>query len=186
MPENNIISIGTLKTIITAITNSDDLQEMVEYLSGLLTEALDLKGCAIFLLNEDQSELQLLASSGLSVEYLLKGPVRPKKSLGSTIKGEAIVITDPWQDQRMQYPQQARDEGIQTLLEIPVGCLGQIVGSFRLYHGLKWDISEQDLDSLYALGELIGMAISYMDLSNALAAVKEITAQVKYLKAPNR
>lgn len=182
MSQQDIISIGTFKTITTAIANSNDLPEMVENLCNLLTEALDLKGCAIFVLNEDRSELQLMASTGLSAEYLLKGPVHPKRSLGSTIKGEAIVITDPWQDERMQYPQQARDEGILTLLEIPIACLGRVVGSFRLYQSVTWEISEQDLDSLYVLGELIGMALSYMELKNALLSVTEIANNVKFIK----
>ncbi|MCF8106821.1 MAG: GAF domain-containing protein [Desulfohalobiaceae bacterium] len=182
MTQQDIISIGTFKTITTAITNSNDLPEMVEYLCNLLTDALDLKGCAIFLLNDDQTELQLLASTGLSAEYILKGPVHPKKSLGSTIQGEAIVISDPGHDKRMQYPQQARNEGIETILEIPIGCLGRIIGSFRLYQSVKWEISEQDLDSLYVLGELIGMALSYMELDNSLQAIQNITENVKFIK----
>ena len=108
--------------------------------------------------------------------------VLSKKSLGSTIQGEAIVISDPGQDKRMQYPQQARNEGIETILEIPIGCLGRIIGSFRLYQSVKWEISEQDLDSLYVLGELIGMALSYMELDNSLQAIQSITENVKLFK----
>jgi signal transduction protein with GAF and PtsI domain len=37
--------------------------------------AFDIKGCALFLVNMQSKELEVAASTGLSAEYLNKGPL---------------------------------------------------------------------------------------------------------------
>jgi signal transduction protein with GAF and PtsI domain len=152
----------------------DDLQEMADYMCRLMVETMNIKACAIYLLNIEETELQILADYGLSRAYLLKGPVDPKKSLGSALQGQALIISDIEQDMRLQYPEHARKEQIKAIAEVPIRAPEKIIGSFRMYNSTTWDISEHDLDSLYSLGELMGLAISYSSLANALQNVREI------------
>lgn len=174
MGKEEQINIEVFKVITKAITGSDNLETTASHLCQLLTAALNIKGCAIFVLDKDKTELQALASFGLSSSYTAKGPINPKKSLGCTVRGESIVIEDTSKDNRLQYPEQALKEGIQAIAAIPIIFLGESIGSFRLYHSKQWVLSEHDVDSLFLLGELMGMALRYTVLFNVTQTIYEV------------
>jgi signal transduction protein with GAF and PtsI domain len=79
------INIETFKAVTKAIARSRNLDIMTNHLTQLLVAALDIKGCAIYFLNPETRELEMLASFGLSTNYLTKGPILADKSRGSTI-----------------------------------------------------------------------------------------------------
>lgn len=167
------INIDIFKVVTRAIAESDDLGIMVNYLTQFLTGALDIKGCTIFALNIETKELEVLASFGLSINYLNKGPILSVKSLGAVNRGEPVVISDVSETNRLQYPEEAKKEGIGAIVSIPVIFNELNIGALRLYHHEPWDVSEQDLDSLLLLGENIGLAMTYTRLLNALQAIKD-------------
>jgi hypothetical protein len=73
----------------------------------------------------------------------------------------------------LQYPDNAKEEGIRAIVSLPIKFYGKVIGSMRLYHHAVWDISERDLDSLLLLAENIGLAMTYTRLLNAMQAVKD-------------
>jgi transcriptional regulator with GAF, ATPase, and Fis domain len=174
MNEQRAIDIGVFQVITKALTEeSQDLATITNHMCQLLVSFLDIKGSAIFVLSEDKSELLTMASYGLSSDYLAKGPIRPEKSLGCTIRGQSIVIRDISQDSRLQYPQQAEREGVAAIVAVPIMFMGKVVGSFRLYHHKTWDILEEDVDSLMVLGEIMGLALRYTSLYNTITVIHE-------------
>jgi transcriptional regulator with GAF, ATPase, and Fis domain len=176
MEEN--IDIDLFKIVTRAITHSDSLDAMTAYLSQLLVASLGIKGCSLFAVNPETGELEILGSFGLSVRYLNKGPVLSKRSISRTIKGEPVVVSDIEQSKTLQYPEEARKEGIRSIVSLPIKLYDRVIGALRMYHHDVWKISARDLDSLLVLTEMIGLAMVYMRLYNALQAVKEATGDL--------
>ena len=87
---------------------------MANHLTQLLVAALEIKGCTIFALNVELDELEVLASFGLSTDYVHKGPVLSDKSIADTFGGKPFVIRDVKNTDKLQYPQDAEKEGIGT------------------------------------------------------------------------
>jgi signal transduction protein with GAF and PtsI domain len=172
------IDIDIFKVVNRAIAQSDSLDIMATHLSQLLVGALEIKGCTIFALNLETEELEILASFGLSLNYLNKGPILKAKSIRDTIKGEPIVINDISSTNMLQYPDNAKEEGIRAIVSLPIKFYGRVIGSLRLYHHDVWDISDRDLDSLLLLAENIGLAMTYTRLLNAMQAVKDTVSEV--------
>ena len=83
------IDIDLFKVVFRAMAQSDNLEIMANHLTQLLVAALEIKGCTIFALNPESNELEDLASFGLSMSYLEKGPVLSDKSITDTSKGQA-------------------------------------------------------------------------------------------------
>ena len=98
------ITIDVFKVVAKVVAESDSLTTMLSNLTQLLVAAMEIKGCAVFVLNLDREELELMASFGLTTSYLSKGPVLADKSVGCTLKGEPVVIRDISQSNRLQYP----------------------------------------------------------------------------------
>ena len=172
------IDIDIYKVVTRAIAASDNLEDMAAQLTHLLVGALGIKGCTIFVLNPDTEELEALASFGLSINYMNKGPVLVKKSLDHQLRGEPVVIRDVASSDRLQYPKDAQKEGIRAIISLPVKLHGRLIGVLRLYHYETWDISERDLDSLIIFTENIGLALMYIRLLQAIKFVRETVSEI--------
>jgi signal transduction protein with GAF and PtsI domain len=177
--ENEVrITMDTFKAVTKAIAQSDNLENMCTYLSELLVAALRIKGCAVWVLDLESKQLELLASFGLSPRYLTKGPLLAKKSLAANLEGKPVIVRDVSKDDNVQYPEQAKEEGIASMLSMPITFLDELIGALRLYHGKTWDVNDQDVDSLQLLAENVGLAMSYTRLCNALNAISEVIQSV--------
>jgi transcriptional regulator with GAF, ATPase, and Fis domain len=172
------INMDIYKVINRAIAASDNLEDMATQLTQLLVGALGIKGSTIFVLNPVTEELEALASFGLSINYMNKGPILIKKSLDHQLREEPIVIREVKKSDRLQYPEDAQKEGIRAIVSLPISLHGKLIGVLRLYHYEQWDVSERDLDSLMIFTENIGLALMYIRLLQALKSVKETVDEV--------
>ncbi len=172
MATKDKIDIDIFKLVTRAISESNNLIVMANHLAQLLVWSLGIKGCSIFALNPEPKELESLASFGLSIDYMTKGPLLLGKSIGGVLKKEPVVIRDVSNTDRLQYPDDAKKEGIGAIASIPIMLYGEPVGALRLYHSETWDISEKDLDSLLLLGEIVGLAMIYTRNLNVLQTIK--------------
>ncbi len=168
------IDINIFKVVARAIAESDNLEIMANHLTQLLVGALEVKGSALFVLNQETKELEVLASFGLSMKYMNKGPIIFDKSIGCIQEKESIVIKDISKTDLLQYPDEAIKEGIGAIVSVPILFNRDTVGALRLYHHDTWNISDQDVDFLLLLGENIGLAMMYTRLLNATQSFKEI------------
>lgn len=173
MNTEGCINIALFKTITKAISQSENLEDMSNHLAQLLTASLNIKGCAIFILEPATRELDVLASFGLSTDYLMKGPVSAPQSIAATFDGKTVVIKDVADDASLQYPEEAKKEGIAAIISVPITFSEEVIGALRLYHQEIWDITEEDLESLRLLAEMIGLAMSYTKLRYAMNTVAE-------------
>ncbi len=178
MSAEDKIDINIFKVVTHAIAESDDLEVMANHLTQLLVGTLDIKGCSLFVLNPQTRELENLASFGLSVSYLNKGPIVFDKSIGCILDEESIVIKNIEKSDLLQYPDEAKSEGIAAIVSTPIMFAGNTLGALRLYHREPWDISERDVDSLMLLSEHIGLALRYTRLLNAMQSVKETVNEI--------
>ena len=74
----------------------------------------------------------------------------------------------------MQYPEEAEKEGICAIVSLPVVFMKEVIGVLRLYHYKEWDLSDQDMDSLAALADNIGLAMTFIRYHNAVHSIAEV------------
>ncbi|MFO7709962.1 MAG: GAF domain-containing protein [Desulfobacterales bacterium] len=165
------IDFNVFKVVFRAMAQSEDLEVMTNHIAQLLVAALEIKGCTIFALNPETDELEMLASFGLSMHYVHKGPVLTDKSLSADSNGKPTIIPDIHKTNRLQYPEDAKTEGIGAIVSIPIRAREKVIGALRLYHHDAWDISEEDVDSLLVLAESIGIAMNFTRVLKALKTI---------------
>lgn len=178
MAIHDIMDLDTFKLIVKSIAESENLEVMGNRSTQLLVGSLGIKASALFALNPETEEIETLASFGLSIDYLNKGPIKVAKSKGWTSEKEPVVINDTTKTDRLQYPEQAQKEGIMAMVSIPIIFFGRIIGLLRLYHHETWAVSKKDLDTFCVLAEIIGMAMMYSRILNALHSIKDSVNEV--------
>jgi len=172
------IDLEIFQLVFEVITKSENADTMANQLTQVLVGALGIKGATIFVLNPELEELEILASSGLSINYVNKGPVLVDKSIKLSSNREPVIISDATTSDRLQYPDKAKEEDIRAIVSLPIILHGKIVGALRLYRSQVWDISEQDVEHLQVVAQNIGVALMYFRLANAVLSVKETVNEV--------
>jgi GAF domain-containing protein len=146
------------------LSGSLDIKEILHYLSAEIAKALGVKAASVRLLNEDKQTLELVASYGLSEKYLQKGPVSAKKSIAQALNGKPVLIKNAATDKRVQYRQMNKEEGIVSILSVPIKTKEQVIGVLRLYTGVKRDFTPDEIMLVTALASLGGLAIQNASL----------------------
>jgi GAF domain-containing protein len=163
---------------VQTIVEVNDIELMANKLAQLLVGALGLKGATVFVLDPDKESLEILASAGLSTTYISKGPVLVDKSIKLGPNREPVVISDVLTSDNLQYPEDAKREGIGAIVSYPIKMRNKIIGALRLYHSDKWDISENDLHFVEALAMNVGVALMYFRVATAVKGVKDTVGEI--------
>ncbi len=148
-----------LRDVSKAVNASLSVAEVLKLITENTAVALDVKACTIFLLDKDRKILEARASHGLSESYLKKGPVKSDKSISGCLKGKTVLIYNVANDPRIQYPEEAKREGIASILSIPVSLKGKIIGVLRIYTSEPRKFSYDEIEFIYGLADLGGIAI---------------------------
>ena len=154
-----LLNYETLLKITKAMSMSKDPEKVVRLTVENIKESLEVKGCALFLLNPNSNELEVAAARGLSSDYLGKGPVSSIHSIGQSLTDGPVAIYDVGDDPRIQYPDAAKKEGIASMLAVPIYSRGNVIGSMRVYSSEKWEFTLEDVNFVQALGQIAGILI---------------------------
>jgi GAF domain-containing protein len=158
--KKQLINYETLLKVTKAISHSKDPEEVALMTVESIKTALGAKGCALFLINRKDNELQLATSYGLSDEYVNKGPVSALRSIAQSLEEGPIAIYDVMDDPRIQYPKEAQKEGIASILSVPIVVGGNLIGAMRVYTSEPWEFTLDDVNFVQSLAQLAGMAIN--------------------------
>jgi len=158
----------TFLKVANAISHSKEPEEVALMTVEGIKTALNIKGCALFLLNPSTDELKVAASYGLSDQYLSKGPLNAMHSIAQSLKDGPVAIYDAAQDPRLQYPSEAQKEGIASILSVPIQVNQKIMGALRVYTSEPWEFTLNDVNFVYALAQIAGMSIRLAKYSKGL------------------
>ncbi|MCP4669895.1 MAG: GAF domain-containing protein, partial [Desulfobacula sp.] len=153
------IDYDTIIKLTNAISQCQDPEKIALITAESVTKAFDAKGCSVFLVNRKTREMGLVASYGLSSDYLDKGKVRFMQPIKEAKDAVPIAIYDVMDDPRIQYPEEAKKEGIASLLGVPIISHNEIIGALRIYTEQHWEFSLNDISMVQAIALICGMAM---------------------------
>jgi len=156
--------------VANTISHSKEPEEVALMTVEGIKTALDIKGCALFLLDKKNDQLSVAASYGLSDEYLNKGPLSSLESISQTLQEGPVAIHDAANDPRLQYPEAARKEGIASILSVPIQVSQTPMGALRVYTSEPRKFTLNDINFTYALAQIAGMSIRLARYSKGLMA----------------
>lgn len=174
--EKRIINYETMLRVARAISHSRDPEEVALMTVESIKTALGAKACALFLFNRKTNELKLATSFGLSETYINKGPVSALRSIAQSLEDGPVAIYDVMDDPRIQYPNEAAQEGIASILSVPIIVGGRLIGAIRVYTAEPWEFALDDVNFVQALAQIAGGAI------NMARYVKGLKSSIEVLK----
>lgn len=157
--KNLAINYETLIRVTRSLSKSKEPEKIIQMTVESIQSALDLKGCALFLMNQKTNELEVAASAGLSEEYLNKGTVSALRSISDSLRDGPVAVYDISDDPRIQYPEAAKQEGIVSILSVPILVGDDAIGAVRVYTAEPWEFTLDDVNFVQALAQIAGVLI---------------------------
>ncbi|MGC8782435.1 MAG: GAF domain-containing protein [Anaerolineae bacterium] len=152
----------TLYRIARTVNSSLDVMQILPTVVSHTTEALGVKACSLRLLSPDHRRLFIGAAHGLSAGYRAKGPVDLEHSRVDQLaltQRQPVIIPDAQSDPRFQYGDQAREEGIVSVVVVPLFVQDEPIGVLRVYSGEPRSFSAEEIELLEAIASLSALAI---------------------------
>jgi GAF domain-containing protein len=181
--KKGIMNYETILKVTHGVVMSKDPEEVALLIVESVKHALEAKGSALFLFNRKTDELEVAASMGLSNQYLNKGPLSAMRSIATSLKDGPVAIYDVTDDPRIQYPDEAKREGISSILSVPIIVREKPIGALRVYSAEPWEATLEDVNFVQALAQIAGMAL---EMSRLYKGLKDSIEILKKKRAPKK
>jgi GAF domain-containing protein len=145
---------------ITLVFNSArDSRVLLHSIVESVAKAIEAKACSLMLLTTERDVLLHTVAYGLSDWYLRKGPVTVSKIISDVLQGKPVAVLDATTDERVLYREQAKREGIASMLSVPMRLRGQVIGVMRIYTAKPYRFTRDDIHFVETVGNLGAVAL---------------------------
>jgi len=169
-------------SLVRHISSRLDPAEVPTAIVRTAREATGAKASSLRLLAADEKTLEVRAAEGLSKAYMQKGPVDVRRSPidRKVLQGEIVTIHDAATDPRVQYPHEAHEEGIASVLCVPLRRKDDVIGVLRVYSARPRQFTERDVRMLVALADHAVIALRQAELHRAtLTFMRKVTHELR-------
>jgi signal transduction protein with GAF and PtsI domain len=163
-----------------AINSSRNLADVLNLITKNMISTLNVKACTVYFWEREERILEVIATHGLSESYLKKGPIDADISIADTLKGKSTMIYDTTNDHRIEYPDEAKKEGIASILSVPISVRNKIIGVLRLYTSKRRNFLGDDFEFITCLADMAGIAIDNSRMYNKIKDYQEIMIDEVY------
>lgn len=175
----------SLISVSQAINSALNLDDALQVITRQGCRLMQVKVCALQLLDESGRWLELRACDGAGPAYLGKPHVDVEESLlGFVVKRKKPVQVEHVQtSSRYQQVNIARQEGLVSLLSVPLQFGGEGIGTLSVYTGQPHVFSNEEIRILGALADLSAIAIEKARLYERIVDAEEQLRQSEKLSA---
>src|SRR5207244_4434030 len=165
----------SLVSVGQTINSTLNLDEALKVITSEAAQLMEVKMCSLRLLDESRQWLDLRASCGAGPAYLQK----PRLAVDESLIGVVVRRRKPLQVQNVQTSMRyqnlaiARQEGLVSLLSVPLLFGGQVIGAMNVYTAQLHSFSNEEIRILSALAELSALAIEKARLYERIVDVEE-------------
>ncbi len=172
--------LDTLYRLGVLLAGQRDLDHVLKLVASSVVEVMNVKAASIRLLSEDGDKLVPAAVHGLSKRYMDKGMISLHESLIdlASLDGEVVYVEDMATDTRVLFPDDARREGLGSILSAGMTYRGQRVGVMRIYSHETRQFSGHERNLLQTLAQTAGAAIQNVRLAEERRAARRVQRQV--------
>jgi len=171
-----------LYELARVINASLEPEEVLKQIVSRVSQAMKTKASALRLLDQTGKRLLLGASQGLSKGYIRKGPILVQESGldRQALAGQAVYLKDAQSDQAFQYRERAKEEGIRSVLVVPLMVENRAIGVLRVYTAEIREFDPDDVKFLEAVANLSAIALENARLHQALKRDFDLMLAHKY------
>jgi len=173
-----------LSEVSRTIVSNHYLKEILQLIVAMTAKVMDSQICSIMLLDEKRNELFIAATQSLSQEYLSK----PNLKVGQSVSGKVVLekrpttVLDVTKEPGYMYPEVARQEGIVSLLSVPMMVKDRAIGVINSYTKSEHRFKQEEISILQTVANQAAVAIENTHLSEEILTAKEALESRKIIE----
>lgn len=160
-----------LSELSREIGTTEDQSKMLHLIVSTAVKTLNAKAAVIFRRDDDSEDSiqnAAVAQVGLSKKYIHAGPAHAVKISPQLLKDGYMYFRDATTDKRLTNHKAKKEEGIGSILSVPVMDKNRMLGILSLYTKSIRKFTKDEIDFLSILAEQGGSAIEIAHLIRRL------------------
>lgn len=172
---HNAQQLESLFSVAQSMISSLDLEDVLQRVTRDACQVMQTKVCSLMLLNPAGDRLMLRACHGAGDAYRHRPPLSVDESLtGSVVRRcKPVQVYDVQTHDAFRHAALAREEGLVSLLSVPMVYAGASIGALNVYTSSPYRFSNQDIKTLSALANLAAVAIENARLHGKVMDAEE-------------
>ncbi|MFO7536630.1 MAG: GAF domain-containing protein [Chloroflexota bacterium] len=155
--------LNTLIEITRTITSSLDLDEVIRLTIKQVHDSWHIEASSLWLLDEKNQHLMVLANVGTPKEILSKFKVPVGKGfVGHVAQTERWLYTNDVENHPLHYRDVDATTKFETrsILCVPLLSRGRVIGVLQLLNKLNGDFDDQDVERAISIGAAVAIAVT--------------------------
>lgn len=156
----------TLSQVSETVTSNRLIEDVLQLIVTMTAQLMNSKICSIMLVDESSGELRIAATQSLSDAYRRKPPLK----IGQSMSGRAvqdqqpIYVPDVTSEGGYFYRDLAKQEGLQSLLSVPMLMKEKAIGVINVYTSTYHIFSEEEVKTLQTIANQSAVSIEHTRL----------------------
>jgi two-component system, sensor histidine kinase PdtaS len=157
--------------ISAALAAAWKLEETLNAITSITSKVMGVDSCSIYLKEEKSSRLVLKATTGLAREAIGNASLEFGEGLtGWTVThGQPVAIRDALNDPRFKLLPEAREEGLRSLMAVPLSIQGRTIGAINVQTAVMRDFTADEIELLSLIANLAAGALEKAALHDRMA-----------------
>lgn len=153
-----------LYQISRALVGKQDLDAILQQVVGMTAELVGSKICSLMLISGKKDELVIKATQSLSTAYRDKPPIKVGQSISGKVveKKHAMQVADVTQHPAYSYPEIARQEGLKSLLSVPLLLSDKIIGVLNCYTEEEKVFNKEEIQLVQTIANQAAIVIEHV------------------------
>lgn len=179
--QKQLAEMQALATVSEVMTSPQYLDDMLDIVTEMAAKTMNASVCSLFLINEQGTHIEMRSAKRTNLPYQ---PRRPY-SLGTGIigkvaqRGKAIYSEDVRVDPDYYATELAIEEGLVSLLSVPLTVRDRVIGVLNCYTAVKRTFSPKQQQLFTTLANQTALAIENAQLVTNTAVLREMHHRIK-------
>ena len=170
------------------MVGKQDLDAILQQVVSMTADLAGSKICSLMLLSAKKDELVIKATQSLSTAYRDKPPIKVGQSVSGKVveKKQAIQVADVTESQIYSYPEIARQEGLKSLLSVPLLLSDKIIGVLNCYTEEEKVFNKEEIQLVQTIANQVAMAVEHVRLVSEEAEARSVLEAKKVIDGAKR
>jgi signal transduction protein with GAF and PtsI domain len=176
-----IEELRALAQVSEVVTSPQYLDDILNVVTEMAAQTMGTAVCSIFLLDESEKYLELRSAEWSTAVYQHRPPLPINQGVIGLVArtGQPLYVADVRSDPRYLGQKRARDEGLVSLLSVPLSVRDRVIGVLNCYTAVPHQFSEEQRTFFLTLANQTALAIENARLVTNTAVIREMHHRIK-------
>ncbi|PIE79662.1 MAG: hypothetical protein CSA11_11145 [Chloroflexi bacterium] len=176
-----IEELRALAQVSEIVTSPQYLDDILNVVTEMAAKAMDADVCSLFLLDETGQHLEMRSAKCTTSPYQHRLPLKLGEGVVGKVAetGQLAYVADVREDGRYIGDDLARDEGVVSLLAVPLSVRQHVIGVLSCYTNHVVQFSDEQITLFATLANQTALAIENSRLVTNAAVVREMHHRIK-------